>query len=111
MWKFIKGRYCESYFHFLHLDDYNVISVDWESLAAGPNYVRAARNAIPSGLRVAEFLQSLMDVTSAPLEDFHAIGSSLGGQMMAGLGQGMEGSMKRITAMDPAGKTLYASWA
>ena len=103
--------YCESSFYFLHLDDYNVISVDWESLAAGPNYVRAARNAIPSGLRVAEFLQSLMDVTSAPLEDFHAIGSSLGGQMMAGLGQGMEGSMKRITAMDPAGKTLYPSWA
>ena len=89
--------------HLFQAEDCNVISVDWESLAAGPNFVRAARNAIPSGSRVAEFLQSLMDVTGAPLEDFHAVGSSLGGQMMAGLGQGMEGRMKRITALDPAG--------
>ena len=88
------------------LEDCNLISVDWESLAAGPNFVKAARNAIPSGARVAEFLQGLMEVTGAPLEDFHAIGSSLGGQMMAGLGQAMEGRMKRITALDPAGSII-----
>ena len=37
----------------LHAEDCNVISVDWEELAAGPNYVKAARNAKPSGARVA----------------------------------------------------------
>ena len=55
-----------------------MISVDWEELSAGPNFVKAARNAMPSGARVAEFLQSLMDITGAALEDIHAIGRIMG---------------------------------
>ena len=85
-------------------EDCNVISVDWEPLARGPNYVKAARNAMPAGARVAELLQSLIDVGGAALEDFHAVGYSLGGQMVGGLGHAMEGRMKRITALDPAGE-------
>ena len=80
-----------------------MISVDWELLVKAPFYVKAARNAMPAGARVAELVQSLMDTTGASLEDFHGIGSSLGGQLMGGLGHAMEGKMSRITALDPAG--------
>ena len=86
------------------LEDCNVISVDWEPLARGPNYVKAARNAMPAGARTADFLRGLMEASGAVLEDFHAIGYSLGGQHVGGLGHAMEGKMKRITALDPAGE-------
>ena len=89
--------------HFTLEEDCNVISVDWEPLARAPFYVKAARNAMPAGARVAELLKSIIQTTGASLEDFHGIGSSLGGQLMGGLGHAMEGKMKRITALDPAG--------
>ena len=68
--------------------------------------MKAARNAMPAGARTAELLQSLMDASGAILEDFHAIGYSLGGQHVGGLGHAMEGRMTRITALDPAGELL-----
>merc|ERR1712241_1464813 len=94
---------------YLEKEDCNVISVDWEPLARGPNYVKAARNAMPAGARTAKFLQSLMEASGAVLEDFHAIGYSLGGQHVGGLGQAMEGRMKRITALDPAGPMFHTT--
>ena len=67
------------------------------------------KNPIELPPRVAEFLQSLMDITGTTLEDIHAIGSSLGGQMMGGVGLTMGGKMKRITALDPAGKLILGA--
>ena len=59
---------------------------------------------MPVGARAAELIQSLIDVSGATLEDFHGIGCSLGGQVMGGIGKALNGEMKRITALDPAGK-------
>lgn len=84
-------------------EDCNVISVDYEPLAPCCNYVMAARNAMPVGTRAAEFLQYLIDISGAMLDDFHGIGCSLGGQVMGGMGHAMNGEIKRITALDPAG--------
>ena len=88
-----------------------MISVDYEPLAPCCNYVTAARNAMPVGERAAEFLQSLIDISGAILEDFHGIGCSLGGQVMGGIGHAMKGEMKRITALDPAGKEKNISFS
>jgi len=95
---------------YLEKEDCNVISVDWEPLARGPNYVKAARNAMPAGARTADFLRGLMEASGAVLEDFHAIGYSLGGQHVGGLGHAMEGKMKRITALDPAGPMFHTNY-
>ena len=57
-----------------------MISVDWELLAAHPNYPRAARNCVPAGARVGQFLDGLTEASGALLEDFHTVGFSLGGQ-------------------------------
>ena len=86
--------------------------MDYEPLAAGPNYPVAAYNAFPTGEHVATFLKNLTSWTGADVGDFHAIGYSLGGQVIAGLGQAMPG-LKRITALDPAGiitKRIITHW-
>ena len=68
--------------------------------------MKAARNAMPAGARTAQLLQSLMEGSGAVMEDFHAIGYSLGGQHVGGLGYAMGGKMRRITALDPAGERI-----
>ena len=81
-----------------------MISIDYGPLAPCCNYVKAARNAMQVGARAAEFIQSLINISGASLEDFHGIGCSLGGQVMGGIGHALKGEIKRITALDPAGK-------
>ena len=54
--------------------------MDWELLASGPNYPKAARNCVPAGARVGELIRGLEEVGGAMLEDFHTVGFSLGGQ-------------------------------
>ncbi len=80
-----------------------MISVDWHKLAGGPNFPQAAYNALPAGEHAADFIRQLISDHGAAIEDFHVVGFSLGGQMVAGIGQGMGGALKRITALDPAG--------
>ena len=58
---------------------------------------------MPAGARVGELISGLEEVAGAVLEDFHAVGFSLGGQMVGAIGLATEGRMKRITALDPAG--------
>jgi len=89
---------------YLTMEDCNVISVDWELLASGPNYPKAARNCVPAGARVGELIRGLQEVGGAVIEeDFHTVGYSLGGQMVGAIGLATEGKMKRITSLDPAG--------
>ena len=56
--------------------------MDWELLASGPNYPKAARNCVPAGARVGELIRGLQEVGGAVIEeDFHTVGYSLGGQV------------------------------
>ena len=42
------------------LGDFNVITVDWSSLAEYPNYARAALSTTPVGIYLANFLDFLI---------------------------------------------------
>ncbi len=86
-----------------------MLSVDWEPLATGANYPKAARNALPAGEHAGKFLETVLSVTGANLEDVHVVGFSLGAQAVAGIGQYFGGTLKRITGLDPAGN--YSSKA
>jgi len=91
---------------YLQNDDCNVISVDWEVIANLP-YVEAVQALVPSGAYTGDLIRSLMEVAGASLEDFHAIGFSLGAQFVGALGLAMDKKMTRITGLDPAGPEFF----
>lgn len=79
-------------------DDCNFISVDWEKLAAGPNYFAAADNVDAVGVRTASLVDFLVLEGGADLDQFHLIGFSLGAHVVGKAGQKMTvGSIPRIT--------------
>lgn len=93
---------------YLDQGDYNVISVDWENLAGpGPLYFYAAENTKPTGYRIGDFIEFVINTTGAELKDFHAVGFSLGGQVVGHLGFRTGGKMSRITGLDPAGPLFH----
>lgn len=51
---------------YLLLADFNVIAVDWSSLAEYPNYARAAVSTTPVGTYVANFLDFLISQDTPP---------------------------------------------
>lgn len=51
---------------YLLLADFNVITVDWSSLAEYPNYARAAVSTTPVGVYVANFLDFLISQGTQP---------------------------------------------
>ena len=90
--------------NFLKMENCNIISVDWEPLAGPqPWYTIASANAKKVGHRTAEFFKFLMENSHLSMDDIHIIGFSLGGQLVAFIGQDFNGELPRITALDPAG--------
>ncbi len=87
-----------------------MISVDWKTLATGPNFFQAAYNSLPVGYHAGKLISQIVTETGALLADFHVVGFSLGGQMVAGIGKALEGKLNRITALDPAGERKLSSW-
>lgn len=66
---------------YLRKGHYNVIVVDWGSLAAFPYYAAAVKNTKTVGRYVAEFLVFLNDERIVPLQKIHLIGFSLGAEV------------------------------
>jgi len=90
----------------LHLgkEDCNVISVDWNKLAGpAPWYGVAVNNAKNVGARTGDLLLFMMENFGLSASDVHVIGWSLGGQLVAFIGQQTNGQLARITGLDPAG--------
>ncbi|XP_072302317.1 lipase member H-like [Eucyclogobius newberryi] len=86
----------------LERKDMNVIVVDWNRGAANINYVKAKENT----LKVGENLTALVKVmqnNGVSLESIHLIGISLGAHIAGFTGAKLNGSIGRITALDPAG--------
>ena len=85
-------------------DDCNFVSVNWEGLAAGPNYFAAAANVDAVGVRTARLIDLLIRQAGGDLNQFHLIGFSLGAHVMGKAGQNTTiGSLlPRITGLDPA---------
>ena len=84
-------------------DDCNFVSVNWERLAAGPNYFSAAANVDAVGVRTARLVDLLVRKGGGDLNQFHLIGFSLGAHVVGKAGQNMTmGTVPRITGLDPA---------
>ena len=87
---------------YLKLGDFNVITVDWRSLAEYPNYARAALSTTPVGIYVANFLDFLIS-QGTPSTSFHVIGYSLGAHIAGSAGNSLRlGRIPRITGLEPA---------
>ena len=86
-------------------EDCNVISVDWAPLAGpAPWYGIAVANLKKVGARTGQFIDFLRKNNQIVYEDLHVLGFSLGGQLVAFIGQELNGELPRITGLDPAGK-------
>ncbi|XP_063022752.1 lipase member H isoform X2 [Melospiza melodia melodia] len=93
----------------LSVEDMNVIVVDWNQGATTLIYNYAARKC----KRVAEILKKLIDemlINGASLDSMHMIGVSLGAHISGFVGQMFDGTLGRITGLDPAGP-LYRGTA
>lgn len=86
----------------LERQDMNVIVVDWNRGAANINYIKAVENT----RKVADNLTALikmMQTHGTSLNSIHMIGISLGAHISGFVGANLNGSIGRITALDPAG--------
>ena len=78
--------------------------MDWNKLAGpAPWYGVAVNNAKNVGARTGDLLLFMMENFGLSASDVHVIGWSLGGQLVAFIGQQTNGKLARITGLDPAG--------
>ena len=82
----------------------NVIAVDWYPLATWDNYFRAAQNAVRVGAYCGEVIgaEILLNGLGQSPNQIHAIGHSLGGQLVGHFGRqfkevGGQGPIARIS--------------
>ena len=85
---------------YLKLGAFNVISVDWSTLSAYPNYARAALCTTLVGVYVSQFLDFLIE-NGLRSQQVHLIGYSLGAHVSGSAGHSLKsGRLKRITGTD-----------
>ncbi|KAK0069901.1 pancreatic triacylglycerol lipase-like isoform X1 [Biomphalaria pfeifferi] len=100
----------------LDVEDLNVIAVDWQQGAKGPNYYQAAANTRMVGSMVARLIQDLHSFGQAGIGNFHLVGHSLGAHLLGYAGKEVfrltNQKVGRITGMDPAGPAFesYSSY-
>ncbi|XP_044077559.1 lipase member H isoform X2 [Siniperca chuatsi] len=82
--------------------DINVIVVDWNRGAANVNYFKAVENTRKAANNLTAFIEK-MQKHGASLSSIHMIGVSLGAHISGFVGANLNGSIGRITALDPAG--------
>lgn len=70
---------------FLQSGNYNVLLIDWSTLAAAPWYISAVNNLPTTGKYVARFIRFLVR-QSYEVEKIHLIGFSLGAEMAGYIG-------------------------
>ncbi|XP_063750619.1 lipase member H-like isoform X1 [Eleginops maclovinus] len=83
-------------------EDMNVIVVDWNYGAANVNYFKAVENTHLAANNLTAFIQ-IMEEHGASLSSIYLIGVSLGAHISGFIGANLNGSIGRITALDPAG--------
>ncbi|XP_015190440.1 PREDICTED: pancreatic triacylglycerol lipase-like isoform X3 [Polistes dominula] len=88
---------------YLQHDDYNIILVDWEPLAASTFYLGPMQNTVSVGKDAANFIDFLVSETGLRVEDVHFLGHSLGAHVAGNVGSAItSGKLGRITGFDPA---------
>ncbi|KAF5278398.1 hypothetical protein FQA39_LY05887 [Lamprigera yunnana] len=79
---------------------FNIILVDWSSLAKGPCYPAAVWNCRITGTCLAKLIKAIHNISNS---DVHVIGFSLGAHVAAIASNDLKGRMMdRITGLDPA---------
>ncbi|CAN9501415.1 unnamed protein product [Ophioblennius macclurei] len=89
----------------LNRSDSNVIVVDWNCGAANVNYFKAVENTHITADNLTAFIQMMKD-NGASMSSIHMIGISLGAHISGFVGASFNGSIGRITGLDPAGPTF-----
>lgn len=100
----------ESYFQEDASDEegVNLITVDWEDLAANYYYFESARRTNDVGRMIAELIDYMATNMSMSLDRVHLIGHSLGAHTAGYAGAYVKtGKVRRITGLDPAGPYFY----
>ncbi|XP_010736283.2 lipase member H [Larimichthys crocea] len=83
-------------------EDVNIIVVDWNYGAANVNYFKAVENTHKAADNLTAFIKKMQEHGSS-LSSIHMIGVSLGAHISGFVGANLNGSIGRITALDPAG--------
>ncbi|KAG7217319.1 hypothetical protein INR49_027863, partial [Caranx melampygus] len=81
--------------------DLNLIIVDWNYGATTVNYLKAVENSHKVAANLTAFIK-VMQEHGASLSSIHLIGESLGAHMSGFVGANLNGSIGRITALEPA---------
>ena len=90
--------------HLLAVGEYNVIAVNWEKLARTPRYFYAVNNTRAVGYLTADLIEYIIEhYTNVTANNVHPVGMSLGAHVVGHLGYRLNGSLARITGLDPAG--------
>ncbi|XP_068601119.1 lipase member H [Brachionichthys hirsutus] len=82
--------------------DVNVIIVDWNHGATSLNYFRVVENTHKEAENLTAFVKKMQEC-GASMSSIHMIGVSLGAHISGFVGANLNGSIGRITALDPAG--------
>ena len=100
----IENEYFIFLIHLFAVGEYNVIAVNWEKLARTPRYFYAVNNTRAVGYLTADLIEYLMEhYTNVTANNVHPVGMSLGAHVVGHLGYRLNGSLARITGLDPAG--------
>ncbi|KAM4545711.1 lipase member H isoform 2-T2 [Odontesthes bonariensis] len=86
----------------LDREDINVVVVDWNKGAANVNYLKAVENTHKAADNLTAFIKMMQD-HGFSLGSVHLIGVSLGAHISGFVGANLNGTIGRITALDPAG--------
>ncbi|XP_003741661.1 pancreatic triacylglycerol lipase [Galendromus occidentalis] len=81
--------------------DFNVILVDWTG-GNGLPYTKASVNTRVVGAEIGLLVSKLMDTFGISPSSVHAYGHSLGGHIVGYAGKWLNGTLGRITSLDPA---------
>ncbi|XP_003744808.1 pancreatic triacylglycerol lipase [Galendromus occidentalis] len=85
----------------LRLGNFNVIIVDWTG-GNTPPYIQAAVNSRVVGAEIGLLIRKLGRVRGTVPSSFHLYGHSLGAHAVGFAGKWLNGTLGRITALDPA---------
>ncbi|XP_054165873.1 pancreatic lipase-related protein 2-like [Oppia nitens] len=87
---------------FLESNDYNVFIVDWSG-GNGLPYTQATANTKVVGPVIGLFINDLKTTKNLKVSDVHILGHSLGSHVAGYAGEKLNGTVGRITGLDPAG--------
>ena len=95
---------------------YNIIAVDWYPLATWDNYFKAAQNAVKVGQHAGQVIgiDLLLNGLGQTPDQIHAIGHSLGGQLVGHFGRkikenGGQGLISRISCKFISFRLVWAN--